>query len=349
MKHHLYYESLDWGTYWKNFFRQDKDRFLCALREDFATEDIFLTRSGRTGIILSLKAFGLTREDEVLVPPFMSTCVLDSVNQVAMSSRRLTDRTKAVLFYHHWGYSQNYAKAQELLRSRKLWVIEDCAHGVWGRSQGISMGAFGHTAIFSLSKIFEMTYAGALRINDVALLSRIEEALSAKVSLKDACESLSGELTYLSFYNTPLARRKETDMLVGISKWYATLLMYPCLTTVRGRLARHKAELHEVFGNQNKHFLSLLKNARNRSFMLPGDEEATMAPLCFPILSDDEGFLNSVDQWLKQRNIFTGIYHFDVNRCMFNPDYKKCVPVPLYASLSDGLYEDFIRDFKGGF
>jgi len=154
MKYHLYYETLGKKAYLRNFFRQNKKLFLEALREYFGTKNMYLTRSGRTGIILSLKAFGLKREDEVLVPRYMTTCVLDAINQQAIPSLHLTERTKAVLFYHHWGYQQNYAKAERFLQSRKLWIIEDCAHGLWGRSQGKDIGTFGHTAVLSLTKIF---------------------------------------------------------------------------------------------------------------------------------------------------------------------------------------------------
>jgi len=349
VKYHLYYETLKWDVYLKNFFRQDKNRFLRVLQEDFGTKNVFLTRSGRTGILLSLKAFGLTREDEVMVPRFMSACVLDAVNHMAVASLHLTERTKAVLFFHHWGYQQNYAKAQRVLSPRKLWIIEDCAHGVWGNSQGKGIGAFGHTAIFSLPKIFEISYAGALRVNETSLLDHVQKAMDQAISAKNWWESLRGEWEYLKFYNAGLERRETMDLQVDLLKWYATLLQYPQLATLRGLVPRDINELREVFHKNNRHFLSLLKKSRHNGFMLAGDQEDTMAPLCFPVLSDDEIFLNSIVSWLKVRRIFTGIYHFDVNRCMFEPNNKKCVPIPLHASLPDGLYADFIRDYKGRF
>ena len=87
-----------------------------------------------------------------MVPRYMCTSVLDAINQAARPYSQLTERTKAVLFYHQWGYQQNYAKAEGILNLRKLWIIENCAHGVWGRSQGKLMGTFGHTAIIFFSQ-----------------------------------------------------------------------------------------------------------------------------------------------------------------------------------------------------
>ena len=146
-----------------------------------------------------------------------------------------------------------------------------------------------------------------------------------------------------------MQRREGLDVQVRMAKWYATLLMYPHLSTLRGKLPGSQQEVHAVFTQQNKHFLYLLNNARNKQFMLQGDEEATMAPICFPIVSEDQEFLKQISQWFKERNIIVPILHFDINRCMFEPDYKKCVPVPLYASLPERLYTDFVREFKGRF
>lgn len=349
MKQHLYYETLGWGRYRRCFFRRDKEALLGALQEDLAAREVFLTRAGRTGIILSLRAFKLSRTDEVLVPRFMSTCVLDSINQVAAPSLHLTEHTRAVLLYHHWGFPQDYAKAQDVIRAHHLWVIEDCAHGLWGSSQGKPTGTFGHTAIFSLSKLLEMTYAGALKVNDQSLVPVIKDALDRETTLRDFCESLRGEWTYLRFYNAPLRKRSAVGLRTDLLKWYATLLTYPNLTTVRGFLPRNRQELRCIFARQNAHFVTLLKRSVNTSFMLPSDQVDTMAPLCYPVISDDPAFLATVDQWLRQRNIFTGVYHFDVNRCMFDPNYQECVPLPLYASLPDGLYEEFCRRFDGRF
>jgi hypothetical protein len=79
---------------------------------------------------------------------------------------------------------------------------------------------------------------------------------------------------------------------------------------------------------------------------LDGDSVDEMAPLCYPFLCEDDVVLKSVDNWLKQAGIYTGIYHFDINRNMFNPVFKKCVPIPIYDSIDRSLLESFVREFK---
>jgi hypothetical protein len=347
MKQYLFYQTPDWGCYWRNFLRCDADRFLEALRDHAGTRDLFLTRSGRAGILLSLRAFGLGHDDEVLVPRFMSSCVLDPINRVAKSSLGITDRTKAVLFYHQWGYPQDYRRAKEFLDGRNLFVIEDCAHGLWGSSQNIPMGTFGHTVIFSPPKIFQTTYVGLLRVNDSSLRSSIEAALGRRDSFLGWVDSLRGEWEYLGFYNTQLEKRKDPGVQAGLQRWYATLLEHTRCSTLRGALPYSRAAVQQIFLKQNQNFLFVLKNCLKPVFLLPGDEVGSMAPVCFPVLSEDESFLRSVDEWLRRNNIFTGIYHFDIARNMFAPDYRRCVPLPLYPSIPQEVLEGFVREFKG--
>lgn len=345
-KEHLYYQTLDWKTYIRHYFRKDKGKFLKAIREDMGIGDVFLTGSGRAAIILSLAAAGIGRHDEVFVPRFMSTCVLAAVYKLGFPSLEFTEKTKAVLLYHHWGYPQNFPAIRNILGNRDILIIEDCAHGFWGKSYDIRIGEFGDTAIFSLPKIFEITYAGALRVNNKTYLKDIIERLNYRVSLKEYWEAIRGEWTYVTCYTKSNEKRRLPDFQVNLEKWHSTLLAYPACKGIRGRLPINYEELREVFSKQNGNFLFLLKNLKDKSFLLDGDSVDEMAPLCYPFLCEDDVVLNKVDNWLKQAGIYTGIYNFDVNRNMFNPDFKKCVPIPIYDSIDRSLLESFVREFK---
>jgi hypothetical protein len=346
-KSHLFWQTLDRATYIRHFFRNDKERLREALCKASGTDRIFLTSSGRAGILLTLRAAGIGRNDEIFVPPYLSSCVLESVVSAGVASLRFSERTKAVLLYHHWGFPQNFVVLPKELKAGGVTIIEDCAHGFWGKTAGTRIGEFGDAAIFSLSKIFEMTYAGALRVNNESFLPFISGELGCRVSLRERWESLRGEWTYVHYYSQDPERRIHPDRSLGLLKWYATLITYPACKGIRGKLPRDEGEIREIFKKQNGNFLFLLKNMKDRSFILESDTLDEMAPLCYPFLSEDEQVLKEADEWLKKNGIFTGIYHFDVNRNMFGPHYKKCVPIPLYASLDGSLYESFIRKFRG--
>jgi hypothetical protein len=276
----------------------------------------------------------------------MSKCVLSAIDP-GFPSLEFTEKTKAVLLYHLWGYPQDFPAIRKIISDRDILVIEDCAHCFWGKSYGIRVGEFGDTALFSLPKIFEITYAGALRVNNKTYLDAIRKRLDYKISLKEYWESLRGEWTYVNFYRKAIAKRNLPDSQIDLQKWYATLLTYPACKGISGKLPQNYEELKAVFRKQNSNFLFLLKNLKNKSFLLDGDNPDDMAPLCYPFLSEDELILNKVDDWLKGVGIYTGTYHFDVERNMFNPDFKKCVPIPIYASIDRSLLESFVREFSG--
>jgi len=343
----LFWQTLDWKTYIRHFFRNDKNRFLRVLCNNFGTKNIFLTSSGRAAIMLSLRAANIGRNEEIFVPPYLSSCILESIVAIGVISLRFTERTKAVLLYHHWGFPQNFTAISKELPDRPIPIIEDCAHGFWGKTSGIRIGEFGDTAICSLSKIFEMTYAGALRINNESFLEYIVHELNHSPSLRELWESLRGEWTYIHYYSKDIQKRNNPDHTVDLMKWYSTLLAYPACKGIRGKLSRNDKEIREIFRKQNGHFLYLLENLKDRSFLLEGDCLEEMAPLCYPVFSDDELMLKKVDDWLREVGVYTGIYHFDINRNMFSPDYRRCVPIPLYASIDSSLYESFVRKFKG--
>ena len=79
--------------------------------------------------------------------------------------------------------------------------------------------------------------------------------------------------------------------------------------------------------------------------LLEKDDLDSMAPICYPLVLDDKDLSNKIIKWFESRNIFLGIYNFDVNRNMFDPSYKKSIPLPLYQGIDISLYEEFLLDF----
>jgi hypothetical protein len=343
---YLYYETLDWLTYARYFFRNQKDDFLKALRAHLRTDALYLTNAARSGIIVGLRAAGRGRHDEIFIPPFLSACVLDALNRGGFPALRFSEKTRAVLLYHHWGFPQNFPLIRRHLEGRDVFVLEDCAHGFWGRSNGFGIGEFGDMAVFSLPKIFPITYAGLVRVNAPHLREEVERQLRYRITFRERWQALKGERTYVRFYMQPPGKRARPDYAVDLQKWYVTLMTHPACKGIRGRLPRSEQDLRAVFKKQNGHFRRFLEAMPERTFMLEGDEPQTMAPLCFPFIHPDRAVLEKADAWLKARGVMTGIYHFDVQRNMFQPEYRPCLPVPLYASMDEEVIKSFIKTFK---
>lgn len=116
---------------------------------------------------ISLKALGIGHGDEVIVPDmtFIATAnavllagatpVLADVNKSDMNlsieslKKNITSRTKAILPVHFAGKVCQIDKIQEIAKSKKLFVIEDCAHAIGTKLHSKHVGTFGDAGCFS--------------------------------------------------------------------------------------------------------------------------------------------------------------------------------------------------------
>lgn len=116
---------------------------------------------------LSLKALGIGHGDEVIVPDmtFVATAnavllsgatpVLVDVDESDMNisieslKKSITSRTRAILPVHFAGKACKIDKIQKIAKSKKLFVVEDCAHAIGVRVSGKHVGTFGDAGCFS--------------------------------------------------------------------------------------------------------------------------------------------------------------------------------------------------------
>lgn len=133
-----------------------------ALEEWFGRH-VILTSSGRAGIRLWMQAKGLHRHDNKMrVPPYMSSCVLDTIGLHAFP---VQEPAEVTLWYHQYGLEQ-CAESRVVVGRRA--VLEDIAHGFFIRPT--------HDAVFSLPKFFGIAdEAGGIVTEDDETARRIRE------------------------------------------------------------------------------------------------------------------------------------------------------------------------------
>lgn len=88
----------------------------------------------------------------------------------------ITPRTKAIVVVHYAGVGCQMDVIAGIAREAGVAVVEDNAHGLFGRFQGQPLGTFGalSTLSFHETKNFTCGEGGALVINDPALVERAE-------------------------------------------------------------------------------------------------------------------------------------------------------------------------------
>ena len=153
-----------------------------------------LTTSCTHALEMSGLLIGLQPGDEVILPSFtfVSTanafvlrgarpvfvdCRADTLNlDERLLEAKITSRTKAIVPVHYAGVGCEMDTILDVARRHGIAVIEDNAHGLFGKYKGRWLGTFGDLATqsFHETKNFTCGEGGALLINDPALVERAE-------------------------------------------------------------------------------------------------------------------------------------------------------------------------------
>lgn len=123
--------------------------------------------NGTDSLILSLRALGIGRGDEVITTPFTffaSSEAIDSVGATpvfadidadsfcidpASARRCITAKTRAILPVHLFGHPTAMDEIMAIAKEHELAVIEDCAQAFGATSGGRAVGSIGDTGSFS--------------------------------------------------------------------------------------------------------------------------------------------------------------------------------------------------------
>jgi perosamine synthetase len=147
--------------------------------------------SGTAALHLTLIAMGIGRGDEVVIPSYVCSALLNALNQTGAQAvladidpdtynidpadvrKRVTRRTKAVIVPHMFGLA---ADMDEIL-SFDIPVIEDCALSIGSRYKSRPTGSMGVVSIFSFyaTKVLTTGEGGMVLSNNVPLIEAIRD------------------------------------------------------------------------------------------------------------------------------------------------------------------------------
>lgn len=164
------------------------------LQEYLGTARVLLTTSCTHALEMSAILLNLQPGDEIIVPSFtfVSTALAftqhgakpvfadiraDTLNIDETKIESLvTSKTRAVVVVHYAGVSCEMDYITELCQRHSLMLIEDNAHGLYGKYKGQYLGTFGTfaTQSFHETKNFTCGEGGALLINDSYYIERAE-------------------------------------------------------------------------------------------------------------------------------------------------------------------------------
>jgi dTDP-4-amino-4,6-dideoxygalactose transaminase len=164
------------------------------LEESLGAPRVLLTSSCTHALEMAALLLDIQPGEEVIVPTFTFVSTANAfVNfgarpvfvdirpetlnlDVAQVESKITRLTRAIIPVHYGGVGCDLDRLVELAAHRGVAIVEDNAHGLFGRYRGRYLGTFGSVAAqsFHETKNFTCGEGGALVINDPALVARAE-------------------------------------------------------------------------------------------------------------------------------------------------------------------------------
>jgi dTDP-4-amino-4,6-dideoxygalactose transaminase len=164
------------------------------LEQALGVPQVLLTTSCTHALDMSAILLNVKAGDEVIIPDFtfvstVNAFVLRGARPVFVDvcpdtlnldetklEAKITPRTKAIIAVHYAGVGCEMDTIMELAGRASIPVIEDNAHGLFGKYRGRYLGTFGVLAAqsFHETKNFSSGEGGALIINDARFIERAE-------------------------------------------------------------------------------------------------------------------------------------------------------------------------------
>jgi dTDP-4-amino-4,6-dideoxygalactose transaminase len=164
------------------------------LEEALGVPKVLLTTSCTDALEMTALLLDIQPGDEVIVPSFTFVSTInafvlrgarpvfvdvraDTLNMDETKLERLiTPRTRAIIPVHYAGVGCEMDDIGSIAERHKITIIEDNAHGLFGRYKGRNLGTFGSfaTQSFHETKNFTCGEGGALIINDTHFVERAE-------------------------------------------------------------------------------------------------------------------------------------------------------------------------------
>ena len=143
------------------------EEFIARLRELLGVKFAVLAPNGTLAIYLALRALGIGRGDEVIVPDFTFVAAANAVEMtgampvfvdvregtlqidIAKCARLLTPKTRAIMPVPIFGSTPDYDAVLAFAKTHRLLVIEDACESLGVKFNGQSAGTFGDAGCFS--------------------------------------------------------------------------------------------------------------------------------------------------------------------------------------------------------
>jgi hypothetical protein len=314
--------------------------FLAALRERTGLE-VLPYSCGRAAIVAALRALGLGRMDEILVPPYLSQCVLSAMLRASFPALTASPRTRAILVYHQFGFPQDIEALEAEAKRRGWFILNDCAHALLTEKRGRPVARWGDVTVFSFAKLYPCGMAGGAAARSAEVfqaMSREHERLGAVQGTRS--DEALARLLEARKDLASVASSFEVAALFGFLPDLAALPRQatsglPASVLEIDQDVRHRKTLWEI----------VRRELPDRVPACAGDD---VVPFAIPIRGDPAA-LTGVSAIVRERfGLEAPVLMFDYALNMLRPDYRKSLVVGCHAEWREEPVREICRLMAGG-
>lgn len=338
-------------------------KFEDRIRDFIGAKNAIAVNTGTTALHLALDSLGIGRGGEVIVPSltFVATiqaivmtgakpvfCDIDpdtlnvDINDVR---RRITKRTKAVIPVHYCGLPCDMDALLDLSKKHSFKIVEDAAHAFGSVYKGKKIGSFGDITCFSFDPIKNITCGegGAITTSNASLAQIIYKKRILGID-KDTWSRYKHKREW--FYNVVTLGFRYHMSNINAAIGLAQIEKFPMFMNKKKEIVK---KYDEAFGKING--VELLKR-----------DYANTAFFNYIIkVRKARGARNELMEFLKKRNIDSGVHYIPNHLQPFFKEYRRNLPVtqrvwneiitlPLYYDMRDEDIDAVIgsvREFFG--
>ena len=299
-----------------------------------------LTTSCTHALEMSAMLLNLKNDDEVITPSFtfvstINSFILRGAKPVFADIRKdtlninekqieplITKKTKAIYIVHYAGVGCELDEIIRISRKYKLPVVEDNAHGLFGKYKGQFLGTFGIMACqsFHETKNFSSGEGGALLLNDDKLIDRAEIIREKGTNRSKFFRGQIDKYSWVDIGSSYL----PSEILAAVlwSQLEETEL-----------IQKKRKEIWE------RYFSSLRDWANEEGIAFPFvpnycEQSYHMFYLQFPNLQERQNFIN----YLRQENIYSVFHYVPLHTSTMGRKYGyKAGDLPVTEETSDRL------------
>jgi len=316
--------------------------------EDVDTNVLF-TGSGRAALRLILEFYRLNKiladkNSQILVPRWLCYSVLSSIQKFCMPALTMNNGVRGVFVYHQYGYPQKMEEISDFCKEKDLFIIEDCANVFESYYHDKRLGTVGDAAIFSFSKLFPSLLGGTLMTGNKDLFNFSQTRL-LHCKTKISCRKLSintyfDRFLYECFKNTFLSESVKNLL----EKSYGIIDRAYLIRDISLRIVNEQIK-NGMWEQRKKNYKLVLEYFSDQPEYFRGLEREEVIPYVVPLIDKEENLKRMADALLAH-NVMTGIYHFDVNRNLLNPNFKKCLWIPVHQGINSENMERICEIIK---